>query len=304
MKKLFLMLFLSFLTVSELSQAAASKLDMPSKDKDTVSYYSALKLLRSRALRENQKLGTVFFGPHQTIWQKIKRDLVDKELRRKAFIKDGELVVSHNVLEELETQVTTKTKSLVQAQGKKQDRMISTGYAESRIRDMLRRAGYRDTKETEIIMRDVEKSIKRIIGKNKRIALSKLEELTLAAMKHHKENQKSYAKKDLSRLAAEVKILRAIKKKKLSPAEEFTATDMMTDALAKQKSRRFSSESVDAIIEKTFKTMESKARKSSKPKAIKKQKASSKKTEQKRGKPSGKGRWGNEKRPSTKTTLG
>lgn len=255
MNKLFLMILVSFSMMTELSPAAANK---PPTEENSVSYYSTLKLLRARALRENQKFGPVFFGPHQTIWQKIKRELVDKELRRTAFIKDGELVVAHAVLDDLETKVSAKTKELVEAQGKKQDRMISIGYAESRVRDMLRRAGYRDAKEIQTVMRDVEKSVKHTIGKNKRIALSKLEELTLAAMKRHKENDKSYANKDLSRLGAEVKILKAIKKKKLTPAQEITAINKMTDALNKQKTRRFSTEVVDSIIERVFNTMEHK----------------------------------------------
>lgn len=341
MNKLFLMIFLSFTMITELSSVVASA-SKPPTEENSVSYYSTLKLLRARAFRENQKLGPVFFGPHQTIWQKIKRELVDKELRRTAFIKGGELVVSHAVLDDLETKVSAKTKELVAAQGKKQDRMISVGYAESRIRDMLRRAGYRDAKEIKTVMRDVEKSVKRTIGKNKRIALSKLEELTLAAMKRHKENDKSYANKDLSRLGAEVKMLKAIKKKKLTAAQEITAINKMTDALNKQKTRRFSTEVVDSIIERVFNTIEhkkqspaikkktSKPRKKSSlrrkanpvttgkkvlptattPKAAKKSSAkkqrtsSAKKHEQKRGKSASRGRWGHEKRPyATKTTL-
>lgn len=294
MKKLFLILFLLFFK-PQLSQAAASK--DSAKEENTISYYSAIKLLRSSALRENQKLGQVFFGPHQTIWQKIKKDLVDKELRRKAFIKNSELVVAHDLVQQIETKVKAKTKELAEAQGKKQDRMISIGYAESRIRDMLRRAGYHDTEEIQRIMKNVEKSIKQTVKKSKRIALSKLEELTLAAMKQNKESEKHYQTKELSRLGAEVKILTAIKNKKFSMTQEIKATDLMTEALNKQKKRRFSLESVEEIIEKIFKTLGNK-QPTEKSKATLKKKASSKKSEQKRGKHYGRGRWGNEKRPA------
>lgn len=294
MKKLFLMFFLLFFK-PQLSLAAASKDSINTTD--TISYYSAIKLLRSSALRENQKIGQVFFGPHQTIWNKIKKDLIDKELRRKTFIKDGELVLTHNLYEELEAKVKSKTKELVASQGKKQDRMISLGYAESRIRDMLRRAGYRDTEETQRIIKNVEKSIKKTVKKNKRIALSKLEELTFAAMKENKKKEPKHKDKELSRLRAETKILTAIKRKKLSKANEIRAITLMTDALNKEKKRRFSSESIEAMITKIFKTLESKER-PGKINASAKRKKSSKKIEQKRGKPYGRGRWGNHKRPA------
>ena len=96
---------------------------------DTVGYYVAIKDLKSRVLsRYEQLMPKAAYSAKQALWLKIKKQLIDKDLRVKVFIvKDGEVVVKRSDLEALATAVKARVTDLVGTKSKKNDRMISLG---------------------------------------------------------------------------------------------------------------------------------------------------------------------------------
>ena len=252
---------------------------------DTVTYYAAIKDLKSRVLRTYEQLmPKAAYSAKQALWLKIKKQLIDKDLRVKAFIvKDGEVVVKRSDLEALATAVKARVTHLVGTKSKKDDRMISLGYAESKVRDLLRRSGYHNPEHVTAIMRDVQRDLKKTISNN-RIAQSKLEELTVTAMKKFKRN--NLDSQIMSRLAAEVKILTAIKNAKLSQAQEMTATNEMMDKLSRKSARNnLTQEYVTEVIKEILDRIKEKNDRKQKKSPVKKQpvKKIKLKKEQKKG---------------------
>lgn len=218
---------------------------------ETTGYFSAIKNLKNHMLTIYENLVPKSpYSAKQALWLKIKKQLIDKELRKKAFILKEELVVNQADITALSAAITTRVNDLVSGQRKKNDRMISLGYAESKVRDLLRRSGYRNQEHITAIMQLIQKDLKRV-SVNNRIAQSKLENLAIAAMKRFK-----HANLDphiISRLAAEVKMLTAIKKAKLPPAQEITATNNMIDTLNRKSSRdNLTEEFVNEVIKETL----------------------------------------------------
>lgn len=269
------------------------------KKQGTVEYYTAVKQLKTKVLEEQtRQLDKTLISTQLALWLKLKKEIIDKELRTQAFIKDGNLVVSSEELDSLANKLTKRVKELAQSQGKKSDRMVSLDQAQSRIRDLLRRHGYQNQKQISSILNDALPTIEKEAASS-RIALSKLEELTVAAIKRFKDKTKSSGTKRLSRLAAEVQVLKAIKMAKPSLTQEIAASTKMMDVLNKQASRDYiSQEFVDNLIkEEVAKITQGKPKKNVRKKPAPASKAEKK--EQKRGKDSsyGRGRWGNLKRP-------
>ncbi len=266
---------------------------------DTVAYYVAIKDLKSRVLSTYEQLmPKASYSARQALWLKIKKQLIDKDLRLKAFIvKDEELVVKSSDLETLARAVKARATDLIGTKSKKNDRMISLGYAQSKVRDLLRRSGYHNPDHVTAIMRDVQRDLKKTISDN-RIAQSKLEALTVTAMKKFKRN--NLDSQIMSRLAAEVKILTAIKNPKLSQAQEITATNDMMDKLSRKSARNnLTQEYVTEVIKEILDRIKEKKDRKQKKSVMKKQpvKKIRLKKEQKREKRDERGRWGNLKGP-------
>lgn len=266
---------------------------------DTVAYYVAIKDLKSRVLSTYEQLiPKAAYSAKQALWLKIKKQLIDKDLRLKAFIvKDEELVVKSSDLETLARAVKDRVTDLIGTKTKKNDRTISLGYAQSKVRDLLRRSGYHNPDDVSAIMRDVQRDLKKTIPNN-RIAQSKLEELTVSAMKKFKRN--NLDPQIMSRLAAEVKILTAIKNAKLSQAQEITATNEMMDKLNHKSARNnLTQEYVTEVIKEVIDRIKEKHARKQKKSILKKQpvKKIKLKKEQKREKRDERGRWGNLKGP-------
>ncbi len=264
------------------------------KKTGSLRYYDAVKQLKATALQEQTALlGKTLPSAQHSLWLKMKKEIIDKELRKKAFIKDGELVVNHDELDVISSTLVARVKLLAQPHSKKSDRMIAIASAQSRAKDLLRRHSYNNAEHINSILRDAKAGIK-LATTHGRIALSKLEELIIAAMERFEQAGKR-DKIAISRLDAEVQVLRAIKKAKPSMTQEIAANTRMMDALNKQAAHdRITQKFVDGLIKEvvdiiTKKTVDQKltTKKTAKPKK-----------EQKRGKDGyGKGRWGNLMRP-------
>jgi hypothetical protein len=265
----------------------------------TVSYYRAIKYLKNYAFSTHKQLvPNAPYSAKQALWLKIKKQLIDKDLRQKAFIsKNEELTVKSSDVETLALGVKARITDTISSQNKKNDRMISLGYAESKVRDFLRRSDYHNPAHVATIMRDIQHNLKKTIS-GTRIALSKLEELTVTAMKKFKNNNRD--PQILSRLGAEVKILTAIKNANLSEAQEITATNKILDKLSgKSRRNNLTKEYVNEVIQEILTPIKEKQKEKQKKLVIKKQptKKIEAKKEQKRGKSDKLGRWGNSKKP-------
>lgn len=262
-----------------------------------IGYYDAVKKLQAHIAAEQEKiLGKTLYGTRQALWKKLKREVIDKNLRKQAFIKNELLVVEQATLNALQQKLSQRVEEISRTQRKKTDRMISVGYAESRVRDILRRSGYRDPREVQTLLDQVGKEVKKIATTG-RIALSKLEDITLQAIRRFKRTGEFYGKGRISRLGAEVRMLKAIKEAKLPYTLEIEASTKMMDALGKKmtKGRPFEEE-VDAIIRDVLEKIKQK-RAAKKPN--KKVKRASKNP--KRGTEYGRGRWGQLKHPRAAT---
>ncbi|MBM3886472.1 hypothetical protein FJ364_00955 [Candidatus Dependentiae bacterium] len=265
-------------------------------DNETISYYQTIKQLKHNTLLAYEKIAPkATYSAKQALWLKIKKQSLDKEIRNKAFIaKNNELVVKRVDLERLSTVAIDRVKDLAKNHNKKADRMISFGYAESKVRDLLRKSGFRNTEHVKIIMEDIKKSLKEITT-GTRIALSKLEHTTVSAMKRFKKQNKD--PEVISRLAAETKILKAIKNAQLTSTQQIAATNEMADALSRRTSRDTLTKSfVDEVIHKIIKRAQEKKQKSKK--ITHKKKSTKRAKTQKRGKNEKPKRWGNPRKPA------
>jgi hypothetical protein len=186
------------------------------------------------------------------VWAKIKKQMVDKTLRAQAFVNNKELMVYDLDIENLKEQVTARTLELVKTLSARTDRSLPLGYAESKIRDQVRRFGYRSPATTTQLVRDALKEVKKAAGKKARIAQSKIEEITAAVIKKFKEAQQA-TNPTLSRLQAEIEILKAVRRANLDQAKEITLTNKMMDALTRQSSREsLTTDYVKELIDKTL----------------------------------------------------
>lgn len=262
-----------------------------------IPYYDAVKKLQAHSATQQEKiLGKTLYAKRQALWKKLKREVIDKNLRKQAFIKNGELVIEQTIFDSLQQTVTKRVEEISRTQRKKNDRIISIGYAESRVRDILRRSGYRDSREVQTLLDQVGKEVKKV-ATDSRIALSKLEEITLQAIRRFKRTGEFYGNKRLSRLGAEVRMLKAIKEAKLPYTLEIEASTKMMDALGKKMTKgRPLEEDVDAIIREVLEKIK---QKQAAKKRTKKVKRASKNP--KRGTEYGRGRWGQLKRPTAAT---
>jgi hypothetical protein len=250
------------------------------------SYFNAVKKLQARVLLEQTRIiGTPTYSAKQALWLKLKKQLVNKELYKKAIIKNEELVVKTSDVVALSRKLVARVNDLVHPTNKK-NRIISIGYAESKIRDILRKAGYRHPDHVRTITRNVLRELK-IAKQTRRIPLSTLEEITAKCMKNFKRS--GALQESMSRLAAEVVFLKAIKTAKLTPAQEIDATNRITDALSKITSReQLTHNVVKELIAQTIDDVKNPNKKKSK----KSRETPAPKKDKKRGQKVRSGRWG------------
>lgn len=250
------------------------------------TYYNAVKQLKEFTLEQHKKiLGQSVPSARHALWRKLKREFIDKRLRISAYIEGDEIVVNDTVIKEIQEKILTRMQTLARAKHKKNDRIISIGYAESKVRSMIRKAGFRKPHDIDTLMRLIQTDVARSANDN-RIELSKLESIVIATIQQYKRNKQAPTEKRLSYLAAEVMMLKAIKKAKLPNAKEIAVTTKMLDELSKIATKRRPTEKmVREIIQKHL---------SSTPQVDLNKRPTKKR--KKRGKSYGRGRWGNHKR--------
>lgn len=273
---------------SDLQKKAAEKIKnitipYASVESDFEPYFDAVKKLQARVLLEQTRIiGKPSYSARQALWLKLKKQIITKELTKKALIKNDVLVVKTSDIDALSRKLVARVNDLVRPSNKK-NRIISIGYAESKIRDMLRKAGYRHPEHVKTITRTVLRELK-ISKQIRRIPLATLEEITERAMKNFKRS--AALQESISRLAAEVMFLKAIKAANLTQAKEIEAINKMTDALTKLSSReQVTHKAVKALISETLENLGQK-----KP-------LTKNKKNKKRGQKVRSGRWGKPREP-------